>query len=571
MVHVAPAEADALDLDTLPVQPCTPTPKAKAARAKAKKGAACKGAAKAKARTAARKMDGQRGEHHIVAGHGFGAIAEATPNKEEDGEDEDPTPAKRPRAAARKGAAKVKTKATGKQADGHKVDKQTAAADAAAAAAAAAAASAAAAAAAAVAAAAPAAAVGSVAVETTSDVAEEAEGDKDPTPAKRPRKEAVEPTRSRHRQAAERDAGDGRVQVEVVCMQCRRSKETTRQASLAGFFGKPRGTVAVIAAEPRAPFPAADDDEDDDAETKNSDAVEDLPSEPAPALMSGCHAVFSHGVKKDGEGLAEALHCSRCLAPMQDERFKSLNPSERSLKDTRCRFANALQRYKQQAAKTEARWELTDSQALALMREVCVLCGHAPDLARNIPNGITRLRNNGGLRSMGPYAIDNVSTACSACNMMKGTHTLEEVRQICRTIASHRCLGDFGRFPDVFSNNSSKPCRSRYLADHKTHALTNDQFNSIVQKPCHYCGKEYEKGKHYNGLDRLVNHVRIYTESTCVSCCGTCNTAKGSHSEELFLQKCKEIAEKTVALGDAIAASTGEEVAMPQQQQEEAA
>jgi len=211
-------------------------------------------------------------------------------------------------------------------------------------------------------------------------------------------------------------------------------------------------------------------------------------------------------------------------------------------------LAAALKRYKQQAVQTCAQWGLTDSQALALMRQPCVLCGSEPDLVRGVPNGITRLRQNNGERSMGPYSVSNTATACAACNMMKGCHTLEAVRDISRHIASHRGCGDFGSFPDRFVDNTSKRSRSCYLADHKTHALTNEQFNKIVEQPCHYCGKKHEKGKHYNGLDRLDNSVRVYTESTCVSCCGTCNMAKGRHSEALFLQKCQQIAEHALRL-----------------------
>eukprot|EP00747_Dinoflagellata_sp_TGD_P220515 gnl/TRDRNA2_/TRDRNA2_92487_c0_seq4.p1 gnl/TRDRNA2_/TRDRNA2_92487_c0~~gnl/TRDRNA2_/TRDRNA2_92487_c0_seq4.p1 ORF type:complete len:211 (+),score=26.62 gnl/TRDRNA2_/TRDRNA2_92487_c0_seq4:29-634(+) len=193
---------------------------------------------------------------------------------------------------------------------------------------------------------------------------------------------------------------------------------------------------------------------------------------------------------------------------------------------------------------------------MALMRAPCSLCGHKADPMLGFANGITRLRNNDGQRSMGPYTMENTATACTACNMIKGCHRLEEVRAICRHIATHRGLGDFGRFPEVFADNTSRPSRSRYLAAHKTHALTNEQFAEIVAMPCHYCGKPQEPGKHFNGLDRLDNSVRIYTASTCVSCCGTCNMAKGRHSEELFLQKCEEVARHAMSAERGIDADT---------------
>ena len=48
---------------------------------------------------------------------------------------------------------------------------------------------------------------------------------------------------------------------------------------------------------------------------------------------------------------------------------------------------------------------------------------------------------------------------------------------------------------------------SGYLTKSKTYALSQEDFQAIVAKPCHYCGKETIPGKHYNGLDRVVTQV----------------------------------------------------------------
>mmetsp|Transcript_91017 Transcript_91017/g.199397 ORF Transcript_91017/g.199397 Transcript_91017/m.199397 type:complete len:617 (+) Transcript_91017:48-1898(+) len=472
------------------------------------------------------------------------------------------------------------------------------------------------------------------------------EDDETPAKSKRPR----------YRQATERTADGGRIEVEVLCIHCRKSNETARQSSLAGFFGKAAAAAAAAAAAPtkkpgwphpvvieiddaaptteggtdaksfpkkneesstldetQSPCPnganrsekekdqdqAQDNNEeitkpksaepglDQVVQNEDSDvlpAVAD-PSSPSPSdtlnsaalvdasisVLAASEAlplvqvappiqpsgsqgpsVYSHGSAKEGEGSTSFLYCSRCLAPMHDARYGSIDPEKRGAGSGKqrasCPLASALKRYKQQAVTTSASWELTDTQALSIMREPCCLCKAEPDLIRGIPTGITRLRNNNGQRSMGPYSVGNTAPACATCNMIKGAHRLEHVRELCRHIATFRKLGDFGSFPDRFVNNTSKRSRSAYLADHKTHALTNAQFNKIVEQPCHYCGKEPQKGVHYNGLDRLDNSVRVYTESTCVSCCGTCNMAKGRHSEALFLSKCAEIARVAIEL-----------------------
>ncbi|CAE8718305.1 unnamed protein product [Polarella glacialis] len=158
---------------------------------------------------------------------------------------------------------------------------------------------------------------------------------------------------------------------------------------------------------------------------------------------------------------------------------------------------------------------------------------------------------------MGPYSLSNTETACAHCNLAKGHHTEEAFVEICRHVASQKGLGDFGRFPDRFRDNISKKSRSCYLADTKTHALTNAQFREIVEKPCFYCGKEPRKGEHYNGLDRLDNTVRVYTSESCVACCGTCNIMKYRWTLGEFLEHCKRVA--TYALAHPRAAEEEEE------------
>lgn len=181
------------------------------------------------------------------------------------------------------------------------------------------------------------------------------------------------------------------------------------------------------------------------------------------------------------------------------------------------------------------------------------------------PNGITRLRNSeDNTRSMGPYKMSNVATACPTCNMMKGVHTIDEIVDICRTIATNRGRGYFGFFPERFRDNVSKKSRSSYLGDRaaksggvatsKTHSLSNAEFNRLVSMPCHYCGKKHDPPRHHNGLDRLDNSLRVYTSENAVSCCSTCNMAKGKFSEEFFLDKCLSVASQWVSPGCAAAA-----------------
>lgn len=72
--------------------------------------------------------------------------------------------------------------------------------------------------------------------------------------------------------------------------------------------------------------------------------------------------------------------------------------------------------------------------------------------------------------------------------------------------------------------------------------LTLDQFYTLSQKPCYYCGiylsntakSKTANGKFkYNGVDRL-NNKEGYTLDNSVTCCRQCNKAKGILTAEEF-------------------------------------
>lgn len=61
--------------------------------------------------------------------------------------------------------------------------------------------------------------------------------------------------------------------------------------------------------------------------------------------------------------------------------------------------------------------------------------------------------------------------------------------------------------------------------------LSFAQFDSLVKKPCHYCGF-ISKAKPM-GIDRVIN-TKGYTYLNSVPCCWTCNRAKSDLSYNEF-------------------------------------
>ena len=69
-------------------------------------------------------------------------------------------------------------------------------------------------------------------------------------------------------------------------------------------------------------------------------------------------------------------------------------------------------------------------------------------------------------------------------------------------------------------------------------SLTYENYISIVEKECYYCGVKQEKG--FNGIDRL-DQTKGYVFENCVSSCKMCNYMKGSLSDDVFIKRSEHI------------------------------
>ena len=88
------------------------------------------------------------------------------------------------------------------------------------------------------------------------------------------------------------------------------------------------------------------------------------------------------------------------------------------------------------------------------------------------------------------------------------------------------------------------------------YGLSYNDFSSIINSPCVYCGDANEnilkksryKDFAYTGIDRVDNEIG-YTKNNTVPCCEFCNKAKLNKSEDYFKQKIMKIA-KGIELDD---------------------
>lgn len=73
-----------------------------------------------------------------------------------------------------------------------------------------------------------------------------------------------------------------------------------------------------------------------------------------------------------------------------------------------------------------------------------------------------------------------------------------------------------------------RACKKNALTRHYEFSLSFEQYKSICEQPCYYCGAAPDKhscGIYKNGVDRFDN-AKGYTVENCVPCCRMCNTIK---------------------------------------------
>ena len=104
----------------------------------------------------------------------------------------------------------------------------------------------------------------------------------------------------------------------------------------------------------------------------------------------------------------------------------------------------------------------------------------------------------------------------------------------CRKTNSHR-IGIDTAFKTLFSDYK-RNAKTR----HFEFSISENDFKSLTQQACFYCGnaptyvKHAKRGNYiYNGVDRRNNDIG-YTMENCVPCCKKCNYAKHTLTTEEF-------------------------------------
>ncbi|AAC96857.1 hypothetical protein PBCV1_A490L [Paramecium bursaria Chlorella virus 1] len=212
-----------------------------------------------------------------------------------------------------------------------------------------------------------------------------------------------------------------------------------------------------------------------------------------------------------------------------DRKYHAEDP-EKKRERNRLRNATPLGKYqdiKKGAIRRNIPFDITEDFVRIITNEECFYCGQrTSDILRN---GIDRLDNTIG------YVEDNCVSCCGTCNNMKKCLDAHTFVERCSQVSLHN--GHNGNMC-VFWNDVKGKSYSSYKSKmkNKDFQLTKEQYVTLCQENCTYCGRMCTE-THTNGIDR-VDNTRGYILDNCVSCCGSCNIAKGTLNVEEFINKC---------------------------------
>lgn len=205
-------------------------------------------------------------------------------------------------------------------------------------------------------------------------------------------------------------------------------------------------------------------------------------------------------------------------------------------KETRTR---KLSNIKHSAKNRNIPFDLEDDYSMALTDKPCFYCGTATTTDKR--NGIDRLDNTVG------YTVSNCASCCGICNFMKKCLDALTFVERCSQVSLHN--GHSGKVCDFWDDIKGQTFNEyKHMMKHKDFQLTEEQYYNLLGGDCKYCGRPCTE-THTNGIDRVDNDIG-YVLDNCVSCCGSCNIAKGVLSVEDFVSKCVLIASRERTIPD---------------------
>jgi hypothetical protein len=143
------------------------------------------------------------------------------------------------------------------------------------------------------------------------------------------------------------------------------------------------------------------------------------------------------------------------------------------------------------------------------------------------------------------YTSSRWKVQCCSCNK---TIKIKRIADCKRTDECKKCQSkkEIERKKGVY-NKVWQSYRTKAKKRNIKFELTREQFENLIEQPCHYCNQiinkltHYEKEFIYSGVDRMDSNLG-YNKENCVPCCKICNRSKSDMSYEKFIHHIQTIA-----------------------------
>jgi hypothetical protein len=251
-------------------------------------------------------------------------------------------------------------------------------------------------------------------------------------------------------------------------------------------------------------------------------------------ICVGCGKDFDKFMTRYNRPSKICKHCNEsntkqdAKRPDRDRNFKNEN------------YNNIPRYFKEYVVGASKRGYSMDLQYDDFKDLVLTSCYYCKSQIEGEVNGIDRVDNSKG------YSKENCVACCQVCNRIKLIYHpaffITKCKIISKTISTPEDF--FSKWKEHYGRTTKQNYKTFvYSSEIRRNLKVNiseDEWNILIHKSCHYCGYTHINGI---GLDRLDNSIREYTLSNVVPCCGSCNLMKGEMPYQEFLDKTKMVAE----------------------------
>jgi len=240
-----------------------------------------------------------------------------------------------------------------------------------------------------------------------------------------------------------------------------------------------------------------------------------------------CGKDFAPFITKHNKQSQACLTCNDSHAKQEVKRLdRVVNYPQRRAIYSETHYAQ----YMRSASKRDINFQLSFDEFKSVVCQPCFYCG---TFTEGESIGIDRFDNSKG------YILENCRPCCDTCNRMKWTFHPEFFIEKCKILADGIATDMFFKTWACYYN-SPRPIYAQYKNDAIKRgyefAITRDEFNIIIEKPCYMC--DYVGA---TGIDRKDNTVG-YTNENCRSCCSSCNMSKADIEYTTVIQKAHMVA-----------------------------